>query len=144
MKNIRISRGAMEAVRGGYNAGKGEEEKIAKKPIWITEIGWPVEGHGVYDDGSHLPVSEKMQSMLLQHSFGAIKAKAGHLDVTKLLFYNSSDNTAKISGNPTTDEIREGPANWANHCGLVEDNGGWGNEQGNKREAWSTFENQIG
>jgi hypothetical protein len=31
----------------------------------------------------------------------------------------------------------------ANHSGLAEDHGGWGNEQGKKREVWGTFEEEI-
>lgn len=54
-----------------------------------------------------------------------------------------SDSTAKLSGHPTQEQIWEGPADWANHCGLVEDNGGWGSEKGNKREGWTVFENEI-
>jgi hypothetical protein len=143
MKNLRVARGSMEVVRGEFNAGREEKDKVGKKPIWVTEIGWPVDGHGVYNDGSHLPVSENMQAKLLEHSFDAIKTKAAHLDITKLLYYNMSDNT-EISGHPSIQDIREkGPANWANHCGLVEDHDGWGKEQGHDREALTAFEDEI-
>ena len=37
----------------------------------------------------------------------------------------------------------EGAANWANHCGLLEDIGGYGKENGKERPAWQAFVNEL-
>jgi hypothetical protein len=61
-------------------------------------------------------------------------------DIDAILFYNIKDNAL---GEEKTGGV-EGPKSWDNHCGLVEDSGGDGNGQGQKRPAWEAFQRETG
>ena len=71
-KNIRLARSAMEKVRKDWN-NLHADAQVDKAPIWITELGWPVAGHGAHEDTSHLLVNENVQKLLLEHTFSMIK-----------------------------------------------------------------------
>jgi hypothetical protein len=135
-KAIGIARGALDKV-----THTGE----TKKPIWITEIGWPVKGHGAEEDGNHRLVGQKVQKELLNSSFNMIKSHWGsaksEFDITNLLYYNLEDNN-RVAAKPTLKEV-QGAIRWDNHCGLLEHAGGWENEAGHMREAWSAFKHQT-
>jgi hypothetical protein len=70
-----------------------------------------------------------------------INSRAAHFDITKLLYYNVMDNTH--GEHNTAEQIAEGVGNWANHCGLIEDSGGYGNEKGKERPAWKAFIKEL-
>jgi hypothetical protein len=122
-RNIRIARMALN--RAG---AKG-------KKIWITELGWPVKKKGLAEeDQHHFLVSEETQRELLNATFNMIKerssAKDGSFNIENVFYYNIKDY---VTGNF--------PKIWDHHCGLIEDNGN--GEKGEKRKAWSAFQNQA-
>ena len=131
---IALARRTLETVRGG--------KARLKKPIWITEIGWPVEGNKAHDDKTHLLVSEKVQAGLLKSSFEMVRSRAERYDVEKLLYYNAEDNT-QLSGQVDLAEAKKMASAWENRTGLVEDVGGYGEENGERREAWKVFKEQV-
>jgi hypothetical protein len=103
----------------------------------VTEFGWPVEGNGAANDGSHFLVDQDTQQDLLNASFEMMKGNSGlspkrNLKLQNILYYNLED---WVSGEG------EGFRNWDSHCGLVEDNGR--GEKGNFRKAWFAFKKQA-
>ena len=134
----------------GEVGGKAEEEK----PIWITELGWPVEAADpakaseVYEDRSHRLVSEAIQAKLLTSTFDMIKAdsqpkkqgKVPGYNIEALLYYNIQDNAA---GTPKPNPEEEGPQSWDNRCGLVQALGGAGGGTGSKRPSWEAFQSEA-
>jgi Concanavalin A-like lectin/glucanases superfamily len=168
MINIRKVRGALEDVKKKWvqaiEAGGGTPPAEPRKPIWVTEFGWPVAGHRAEEDEHHRLVTPTVQKDLLNASFNAMKGNAGlgkhELDLSNLLYYNTEDNThvpaakskeelEKLSHRQREEyevereAIVKGAMNWANHCGLVETTGGVGGEEGKMREAWSAFVKQA-
>jgi hypothetical protein len=129
-QNIRKARFALERLRKDV----GESEK---RKIWITELGWPVrqKGTGAEEDGSHFLVSQEVQRELLNQTFDMIKERSAAVpeswNIQNVWYYNLHD---WVQGAPN-------PKNWASHCGLVEDVGR--GENGNKRKAWTAFQNQA-
>ena len=108
-----------------------------KKPLWITEIGFPVEGgektaekdseyKGV-GDGTHFPVTEPIQRDLLNATFKRIKEKAGsgaeEYNIKHVIYYNLQDGADK---------------SWDHHTGLVSE---YVNGVAHYRPAWYAFQN---
>jgi hypothetical protein len=150
MKNIKIARKAMEDVKMKWVAAiveaGGTPPAEPRKPIWVTEFGWPVVGHLAIEDEHHRLVGEKVQKELLNASFNRMKGNYGtgkhELDLENLLYYNIQDNNP-LPAPGLTKEQREASnkvaRRWDNHCGLMESEKGVGQEQGKMREAWSAF-----
>jgi len=83
------------------------------KPIWVTEVGWPIEGeHAVY------PIQ---QAEYLHNSFTWLVQNSATLNVPYVAWYDYRD----INGAP-----------WDFHSGLKDVNG-------NKRPSWCTYEDMI-
>jgi len=127
--NIVIARAALDDL------GKSGEEK----PIWITEIGWPVKGGGAENDGSHLLVTQDIQRDLLNSTFEMMKGESPlspkqDPDIEHISYYNAED---WVAGLP----VELDPHSWDSHCGLIEDNEG--PKHGNKRKAWFAFQQQA-
>lgn len=87
------------------------------KPLWITEVGWPVGGTGA-------PlVSEAQQASLLTESLNWIKANAGNYNIPLVDWYNIRD----LGGQST----------WSYFCGLRKADGSY-------RPSWSAFQAEAG
>lgn len=86
------------------------------KGIWITEMGWPVEGPGAG------LVSEAEQAELLRRSFNWITTAAPSYNITVALWYFYRDQPI---------------SHWAYHTGLRR-------EDGSYRPAWFEFLKQTG
>jgi hypothetical protein len=119
MGNIQAARGALDVAT--------EAEGQQKKPIWVTELGWPVKPGPVEEDGHHHLVTDGVQRDLLNSTFNRMKkyssAKSGSFDISRIFWYNIKDNPGSIQ--------------WDAHCGLVL--GG----AGGVRLAWKAFQNQA-
>lgn len=100
---------AVKEAREGLDAASA-----TGKPIWITEIGWPL-GAGAPNQN----VTEPQQEELLTRSFNYLKTRA---DIESIIWYNSRDT---------------GGSSWADFCGLREF-GGY------VRPAWWAFLRQTG
>jgi hypothetical protein len=173
-KNVLIARSALETVKKHWLEavveGGGTPPEEPRKQIWVTEFGWPVEGHLAKEDGHHRLVSPKVQNDLVNATFNMFKSNHGaakhELNLGNLLYYNMEDNNL-ISPKPTKADLEKieeeavaheqnGPAaaraamkkweesvkqarSWENHCGLRENTGGVGHEEGKLREAWGAF-----
>jgi hypothetical protein len=152
LSNIASARTALRETRKKSEKATGKEHE-EEKPIWVTELGWPVEGNeteaevkaekGVERDGTHILVNQATQASLLTSTFDSIKAHSGtakhSYNVQALLFYNIKDNA---NGARTAKGV-EGPQTWDNHCGLFEDSGGIGKGAGRKRPAWTAFHDET-
>jgi Ricin-type beta-trefoil lectin domain len=108
----------------------------ANKPIWITELGFPVEGgegSAAYKgagDGAHFPVTNAIQRDLLNATFKRIKEKAGsgpeEFNIKHLIYYNLQDQSLP---------------EWLFHTGLVSD---YTNGIATYRPAWYAFQSWTG
>jgi hypothetical protein len=96
-----------------FGGGKGKE-------IWVTEIGWPVEG-STEPDEVHQSVSPVVQEERLNSVLDKIKAYSGKYNIGNIFWYNIQD----VSG-----------SSWEAHCGLVEQDGG-------KRPSFAAFQAQA-
>ncbi|HMJ73989.1 MAG TPA: hypothetical protein VK471_11580 [Solirubrobacterales bacterium] len=92
----------------------------ANKPLWITEMGWPVK-----DEGEGKAVSEQLQSNLLKYSFDWVKETAASRKIEGLFWYSIQDR-------PDINSPK-----WDFNCGLI-GNGG------NYRLAWWKFQQEAG
>jgi hypothetical protein len=99
MRNISKARKALNSV-----GGQG-------KPIWVTEIGWPVDGPP--GDELHVSVSQEKQKELLETVFDRIKvrssSKGNGLGIEKAFYYNVQNN------------YYGDPKDWSMSCGLRKD-----------------------
>jgi len=86
----------------------------SSKPLWITELGWPVQ----YENA----VDVTTQADLLRRSFDWVKSVAASYNVQALTWHNARDY-------PT--------AKWDFHCGLRDLNGSF-------RPAWYAFQGETG
>lgn len=96
-----------------FGGGKSTE-------IWVTEIGWSVEGLTEPDE-VHQSVSSVVQEERLNSVFNKIKDYSGKYNIANIFWYNIQD----VSG-----------SEWAAHCGLVEKGGG-------KRPSFAAFQAQA-
>ena len=107
-----------------------EVHNATSKPIWITELGWPVDfhdpAHPTFEcNGSHN--CEKLRGEMLIDAFDMIKENSENLNIRTVFYYNFRD--PKL--NPgETDE-------WDKNCGLIGRNGHF-------REAAYAFEAEAG
>jgi hypothetical protein len=113
-------------------------EVTEKMPIWITEIGRPINSRGARNDGTHWLVNESIQRDLLTSTFRMMKGEMKAFNVRKLhiaaiMYYNIADS---IEGVPA-DKIN----NWEYHCGLLEDSPNL--EESKKRSAWFAFQTKA-
>jgi hypothetical protein len=127
-RNISNARAALNTIPGG-----------ASKPIWITEIGWPVVST-LKSDGHHLPVTESVQSELLGSVLDMIKrrsllGKKKALGIENVFYYDVQD---WIDGHPPESSLTE---EWSYRCGLREEyeHG----EAGRYRKAWHEFQKEA-
>jgi hypothetical protein len=89
------------------------------KPLWITELGWPVGQGGEF---SGRAVDATTQAELLRLSFNWTEENASNLNVQGLIWHAVSDIDV---------------ASWDFHCGLRDKDGGF-------RPAWYSFQGQTG
>jgi hypothetical protein len=107
-----------------------EIHDVTSKPLWITELGWPVDFHdpnhpGFECNGAHN--CEKLRGEMLIDAFDMIKENSENLNIRTVFYYNFRDPNL----NPgETDE-------WDKHCGLIGRNGHF-------REAAYAFEAEAG
>jgi hypothetical protein len=107
--NIQAARNAVNKFGGGKST-----------EIWVTEIGWSVEGLTEPDE-VHQSVSSVVQEERLNSVFNKIKDYSGKYNIANIFWYNIQD----VSG-----------SEWAAHCGLVEKGGG-------KRPSFAAFQAQA-
>jgi hypothetical protein len=88
----------------------------SSKPIWLTELGWPVAGTNEPN------VSEAEQAKLLTGSFDWVKANAAQYNLELVTWYFYKD---------------PGGTNWDTFCGLRDYNGKY-------RESWYAFQKEAG
>jgi hypothetical protein len=102
-----------EAVRRGIvDVGSG-------KPVWVTEIGFPVGSTG----SSVQPgVDQEVQKKLLRSTFAMLQNQRRGLGVKRVIFYNIQDTRVQ----------KAGEARWERLCGLFDINGV-------ARPAWEEF-----
>ena len=79
-------------------AKKEEGTTHRERPIWVTEIGFPVHtaSDKLAEDGNHLLVSEEVQAELVTHVLGMMKKNSvpeseKGLDISRALYYNIQD-----------------------------------------------------
>jgi hypothetical protein len=91
------------------------------KDIWITEIGWAIEGAAGEPgpDPVHVAISPAVQEERLNSVIDMIKNRSAEKDfnIKNIFWYNIRDKAG---------------ANWDSHCGLVD-------RKGNKRSAFAAF-----
>jgi exo-beta-1,3-glucanase (GH17 family) len=95
-----------------------EEGAGPETPIWITEVGWPVD----VGDSHHPAVSDVVQKERLESVFNMIKKNADKWKIENLLWYNIED-----AGTPDA---------WEHHCGLF-------TASGNERPSMAGFKAQA-
>jgi hypothetical protein len=110
-QNIYTARKAVNRWGGGQG-----------KDIWITEIGWAVEGEPG-PDPVHLAISPAVQEERLNSVFDKIKDRSAENDfnIKNLFWYNIRD----VAGGA-----------WEAHCGLID-------REGNQRSAFAAFKAQA-
>jgi uncharacterized protein with FMN-binding domain len=91
----------------------------ASKPIWVTELGWPVE-YG--EAGKSQQVTEAEQATLLTQAFDLIKAHASEYNIPTAIWYAYHDIPV---------------GEWAYHSGLRRVDGTY-------RPSWWAFEEETG
>jgi hypothetical protein len=97
------------------------------KPIWVTEIGWPVAGGGYSSDGSHVPVSPEIQRDLLNATFSMFENMANADNIEHVIYYNLQDQTN---------------SQWFFHTGLRGEYNQ--NNVAQYRPAWYAFQSHAG
>ena len=94
-----------------------------KKPIWITELGFPV--INTLNPGVFPPVSPSVQKALLQASFSMVQNNRARLNIEHALYYNIQDK-------PETNQERAEGEVWEAHAGLLALSGA-------RRPAWYAY-----
>ncbi|MFT3863371.1 MAG: LamG domain-containing protein [Solirubrobacterales bacterium] len=111
-KNIQLARGALNRVGG------------TSKKLWISEIGFPVQGE-TEPDSVHRAVGENAQRERLEATLNKIKSISGtrkeEFNIANIFWYNIQDWSNR---------------EWAAHCGLVRVNG-------TKRSSFKAFQNEA-
>jgi len=117
--------GVWSNVDGAYNAQKNAqtngEGTLGAKPLWITEVGWPVdEGSGSPYDPQH--VDEGEQAGLLNETYNWTKSHFSEYNIKYVAWYFYQDINA-----PT----------WSYKSGLK-------NIDGDYRQSWYAYQGQTG
>jgi hypothetical protein len=97
------------------------------KPLWITEIGWPVQGHNV--DVPAASLSE--QAGAVHDLFNWVQQEASGKNIQALIFYMYRDDAL---GNGT----------WAHFCGLRSAQPAERYSEETFRPAWYAFQEEVG
>jgi hypothetical protein len=116
-KNIAEVQSAINGARSTLNGLPGGKSR----PMWITELGWPLKDFG---DKSHSQVKDQgEQARLLTESFEWVKsvAASNNKNIRSLYWYNDRDTAGE---------------SWDHTTGLIDING-------NFRQAWSAFQAQT-
>lgn len=95
----------------------------AGKPIWITELGWPVGGYAGLPAGA-APVSEQKQAEFLDQSFAWVQANAASKNIHLVTWYKIQDQS--VTG-----------SHWSEFTGLRRFDGSF-------RPAWYAFRARTG
>jgi len=83
-RNIKTTRDALDGIKGT----KGDD-------IWITELGWPVRenaGETWPHEQTFPPVTEHIQSELIEHAFRMMKDYANNFGIRHAFYYNDRNN----------------------------------------------------
>jgi hypothetical protein len=91
----------------------------ASKPVWVTEIGFPVEET---ESSVFPPVGPQVQKRLLNATFAMMQNQRRGLRVQHVIFYNIQDTNRNVAGENL----------WEHRCGLFKTNG-------EERPAWEEF-----
>jgi len=98
-----------------------QEKSLGAKPIWVTEVGWPVD-EGTNNEGDVQTVDEGEQAGLLNATYNWVKANWTTFDIKYVAWYDYND----------VDEPK-----WESHAGLRDANDDF-------RQAWYAYEGQTG
>ena len=90
------------------------------KPIWVTEVGFPVENPG--NKANVPPVTNSIQKLLVHASFSMMQNNRERLNIAHAFYYNIQDDAL---------------AGWEYHSGLLRLNG-------SARPAWTAYSNLAG
>jgi hypothetical protein len=108
--------GVKENIEGAY---RDQLNGIGvSKPLWITEIGWPLAG----DDKQHVTPAD--QERLLNETFNWIKQHWETYDIKYVAWFEYQD-------------VGFNPSSWDQNCGLRDLGGGF-------RPAWFAYQAQAG
>jgi hypothetical protein len=102
-----------------YEAYSAQSTAIGAKPIWVTEVGWPVDG----TEMQHVTPAD--QAVLLTETYNWIKNNWSTYNIKFAAWYLYKD----VSSDPAT--------RWDLHAGLRDVNGGY-------RPSWYAYETQTG
>lgn len=81
--------------------------KFDQKPVWVTEIGFPVEN--TENATAIPPVSESFQKFLLRSTFALMANRRQKYNIENVMYYNIQD-------------VNQSPIIWEQHCGLLRAN----------------------
>jgi hypothetical protein len=98
------------------------------KPLWITEIGWPVEGHGV---DVNIDASLSEQEGAVHDLFNWVQQEASGKNIQALIFYMYRDDAL-------------GTGDWAHFCGLRSAQPAARYSEKTFRPAWYAFQEEVG
>ncbi|HXS33145.1 MAG TPA: hypothetical protein VN758_05145 [Solirubrobacterales bacterium] len=114
--------GNITGFQEGVNAGRAALTKFdsSAKPIWITEMGWPVDGEGY--DKAKAAAGEMEQASLLTSSYNWLKEQSVAKNIEFAAWYNYSNYDNE---------------KWSYHCGLR-------NWYGIYRPSWWAYQEQTG
>ncbi|MGE4123165.1 MAG: LamG domain-containing protein [Solirubrobacterales bacterium] len=100
------------------------------KPIWITELGFPVRSEEGGKPSTKIPaVSEPEQKLLVRQTLWALLHSPARLEVDRAIYYNIEDRPAEFPG--------ENGGGWDHHSGLL-------TEGRQPRPAWTAYANLAG
>ena len=97
------------------------------KSLWITEVGWPAEGHGEPPDYPETTLAS--QADALKHLFDWVKLEQGSKDIQSLIFYMYRDYNWN--------------GNWDSFCGLRDEAGSERYAGVTFRPAWYTYQEET-
>jgi hypothetical protein len=118
-KQVRIEIKAM--IRGVQE--QAEEDLKTSKPIWVTELGFPVRSEVEGRPDASIPaVTVQEQALLIREAFSMLKSRPAKLKVEHAMYYNIQDLPGE---------------SWEHHAGLLTDSGF-------PRPAWEAFRKLAG
>jgi hypothetical protein len=118
-KSLAVSENIIAAYKAQKNAATTTEGTLGEKPIWVTEIGWPVLGT------ERETVSLSEQASLLNDAYTWMKQNFGGYNIKYAAWYFYKDT------------VYDPTARWDQHCGLRAFDGSY-------RAAWFAYESQTG
>ncbi|HYI97534.1 MAG TPA: LamG-like jellyroll fold domain-containing protein, partial [Bryobacteraceae bacterium] len=111
----RVSKAIKSVITAVHALKKG-------KPLWITELGFPLANPDPENKGKVPPVTESIQELLVDASFSMIQSNRKRLNISHAFYYNIQDDSKP---------------RWDYHSGLL-------TLKGKARPAWNPFSKLAG